>query len=167
MAAPVGNKFWEARTTHGKKRLFSTPEILWDACCEYFNWNQENPLYETKLVSYQGESTLEDVPKLRAMTLGGLVIFLDITIDTWYRYRKHKDYQLVTRSVEEIIRRQKFEGASAGLFNANIIARDLGLVDRVSQEISDIDKSDIDPIEEMKKRGIPVPELPVEDISEE
>lgn len=31
---------------------------------------------------------------------------------------------------EEIIRRQKFEGAAADLFNPNIIARDLGLADK-------------------------------------
>jgi hypothetical protein len=32
--------------------------------------------------------------------------------------------------VEEIIRTQKFEGASADLLNPNIIARDLGLADK-------------------------------------
>lgn len=36
----------------------------------------------------------------------------------------------VTTYVEEIIRTQKFEGAAVGAFNANIIARDLGLSDK-------------------------------------
>ena len=33
-----------------------------------------------------------------------------------------------------VIRTQKFEGASAGLLNANIIARDLGLSDKTELE---------------------------------
>lgn len=36
----------------------------------------------------------------------------------------------VTTRAEEIIRRQKFEGAAAEFLNANIIARDLGLADK-------------------------------------
>ncbi len=35
-----------------------------------------------------------------------------------------------TTRVDEIIRTQKFQGASADLLNANIIARDLGLADK-------------------------------------
>ena len=36
----------------------------------------------------------------------------------------------VIDDIEKIIYRQKFEGAAAGLLNANIIARDLGLRDK-------------------------------------
>lgn len=41
-----------------------------------------------------------------------------------------KDFSGITTQVEEIVRTQKFEGASADLLNANIIARDLGLADK-------------------------------------
>jgi hypothetical protein len=44
--------------------------------------------------------------------------------------RKNKDFSEVIHAIEEIIRTQKFEGAAVGAFNANIIARDLGMVDK-------------------------------------
>ena len=49
----------------------------------------------------------------------------------------------VIREAEEIIRRQKFEGASADLLNANIIARDLGLADKA--EFTGKDGADLVP----------------------
>ena len=68
---------------------------------------------------------------MRAMTIGGLCIFLDIWQNTWTNYRESNDFLRVTDQVEEIIRNQKFSGAAADLLNANIIARDLGLSDKV------------------------------------
>ena len=43
--------------------------------------------------------------------------------------KQGKDFSKVIRDIKDIIEVQKFEGASAGLLNANIIARDLGLAD--------------------------------------
>lgn len=44
MAAPKGNRFWEARSSHGRNPKFESPEALWAACCEYFEWVEANPL---------------------------------------------------------------------------------------------------------------------------
>jgi hypothetical protein len=130
MSAPKGNRFWEARSSHGRKPIFETPEAFSDACHQYFEWVEENPLWEAKPFAYQGEVTIAKFPKMRAMTLGGLWIFLDINHDTWYEYAKREGFTEVTRAVDEIIRNQKFTGAAADLLNANIIARDLGLADK-------------------------------------
>lgn len=46
MAAPKGNRFWEARSSHGRNPKFESPEALWAACCEYFEWVEANPLPE-------------------------------------------------------------------------------------------------------------------------
>ena len=43
----------------------------------------------------------------------------------------------VTKKVEQIIYNQKFAGATAGLMNPNIIARDLGLSDKTDHTSSD------------------------------
>jgi hypothetical protein len=134
MAAPAGNKFWEARSTHGRNPIFKKPDELWTACAEYFEWVEENPLYEDKLVTFQGSATHEPVAKMRAMTISGLCIFLDIGVQTWHDYRDKEDFSEVTKRVDEIIRTQKFQGAAADLLNPNIIARDLGLSDK--QELS-------------------------------
>lgn len=130
MPAPAGNRFWEARSSHGRKPTFATPEDLWTACQEYFQWVEDNPLKEAKAFCHQGVVTIAELPKMRAMTIGGLCIFLDISQVCWFSYRKREDFANVTTCVEEIIRNQKFTGASADLLNANIIARDLGLADK-------------------------------------
>lgn len=130
MAAPVGNRFWEARSSHGRNPIFKSPDALWKSCCEYFTWVEDNPLYEAKAFAFQGAVTVESLPKMRAMTVGSLCIFLDISQQTWADYRAREDFVGITTRVDEIIRNQKFQGAAADLLNANIIARDLGLADK-------------------------------------
>jgi hypothetical protein len=130
MAAPKGNRFWEARSSHGRKPLFASPEQLEAACLEYFEWVENNPLWESKPFAYQGEITIAEMPKMRAMTLDGLCLFLDIDRTTWRAYASREDFSPVTYAIELAIRQQKFAGAAADLLNANIIARDLGLADK-------------------------------------
>jgi hypothetical protein len=130
MAAPIGNRFWEQRSSHGRAPIFATPDDLFAASCEYFEWVEKNPLYEDRLITFQGAATHEPVAKMRAMTIMGLCIFLDISRATWDNYRQRQDFLAITTRVEDIIRAQKFEGAAAELLNANIIARDLGLADK-------------------------------------
>ena len=130
MAAPKGNKFWEARSRHGRSPRFASAEMLWEACTDYFVWVEKNPLKEAKAFSYEGNITIAEIPKMRAMTLSGLSTFLDIDIHTWRDWRSHKDFGPVVTRVETIIRDQKFAGAAAELLNPNIISRDLGLADR-------------------------------------
>lgn len=130
MSAPKGNQFWKARSSHGRKPIFSDPEKLWAACTEYFEWVEANPLYEDKLVTFQGAATHEPVAKMRAMTISGLCLFLDISQQAWSEYRTRQGFGEVCANAEETIRTQKFAGAAADLLNANIIARDLGLADK-------------------------------------
>lgn len=134
MAAPLGNSFWKQRSSHGRKPIFPDAETLWDAACEYFEWVEANPLYSAEAFAYQGVVTVEPIAKMRAMTVAGLCIFLDISQQAWGEYRDRDGFGEVTSRVDEIIRTQKFEGASAGLLNANIIARDLGLADKTENE---------------------------------
>lgn len=126
-----GNRFWLARSSHGPNPRFKNPDDLWAACVEYFEWNAANPLYEAKAFAYEGCVTIEELPHMRAMTIGGLCLFLDIDPTTWREWRAERaDLAPVITRAEEVIRTQKFEGASANLLNANIIARDLGLADK-------------------------------------
>lgn len=128
-----GNQLWKARSSHGRKPIFPTPDALEAACIEYFEWVEANPLKEAQAFAYQGTVKLQELPKMRAMTLAGLCIFLDIDRTTWAEYAKRDDFTPVTTRIEETIRDQKFSGAAAGLLNANIIARDLGLADKQEQ----------------------------------
>lgn len=133
-----GNKFWEANSTYGRKPIFSNPDDLWAACVEYFNWVDENPLYEDKLVTFQGNATHEPIAKMRPMTIEGLCIFLDIHRSTWNDWRtRNPEFSEVVNKVDNVIYQQKFAGAAADLLNSNIIARDLGLADKTDHTSSD------------------------------
>jgi hypothetical protein len=127
----TGNRWWEARSSHGRNPKFDNADELLAACLEYFEWNEANPLFKDQLVTFQGSATHEPIAQMRAMTLHGLCMFLDITRQTWGDWKVSRpDFSDVIAQVEDAIFRQKFEGASADLLNANIIARDLGLADK-------------------------------------
>ena len=70
-----GNKFWLARSSHGRNPIFSDPEQLRNACYEYFEWVQANPLYEDKVNFHQGQAVHEPITKMRAMTIQALTFF--------------------------------------------------------------------------------------------
>lgn len=134
----LGNQFWRARAKHGRDKIFKTPEQLWNAACEYFDWVEENPLWETKSYQYQGVPVQDTIPKMRAMTLEGICLFLHVNTKYFYDFeggldlstQEGKDFSEIISKIKEIIRNQKFSGAAADLLNANIIARDLGLRDK-------------------------------------
>ena len=134
-----GNKFWLARSSHGRNPIFSNPEQLRNACYEYFQWVEDNPLYEEKIFHSQGIITKDTITKMRAMTIGGLRIFLGICEQTWVNYKNNPDFLGVVKEVEEIIYNQKFTGAAADLLNSNIIARELGLADKQQNEHTGVD----------------------------
>lgn len=147
MSAPLGNQFWKVRSSHGRNPIFASPDAMWEAACEYFEWVEANPLYEDKLTSYQGVNTHEPVAKMRAMTIDGLCLFLDIGVQTFHDYKARDDFSEVTARIERVIRSQKFAGAAADLLNANIIARDLGLVDKTDVKValvSDLTDDELD-----------------------
>jgi hypothetical protein len=126
----LGNQFWKARSKHGREPIFSVKDQLWEACQEYFQWCEDNPLQEEKLFAYQGVISRGVAHKMRAMTIAGLCLFLDICEKTWANYRNNDDFLQVVTRAEKIIYEQKFTGAAADLLNPNIIARDLGLAER-------------------------------------
>lgn len=114
----------------GRPRVFNSPEEFWNAAVEYFDWAEANKLQEAKLVSFQGSSTIEKLPKVRAFTLTGLCNFLGISGRCWRDYRDRPETAHVAALIEQVIYQQKFEAAAADMLNVNIIARDLGLAER-------------------------------------
>jgi hypothetical protein len=145
MPAEKGNKYWQFRDKHGRDHKY-TPETLWDEAVDYFNWVEQNPLWESVLVSKgivvnkgtENEQTVysTSMPKMRAMTLKAFQLFADISHTTWDNYCNNKDFVAITTRIKDTIYSQKFEGAAATLLNPNIIARDLGLTDNQKFEHS-------------------------------
>lgn len=136
-----GNNFWQRRSKHGRDKLFATPALMWEAACEYFQWVNDNPLMESeaKVVSRGGGegSVVEiiEVPKMRPYTLHALCLYLDCSTSYFRTFKStikpdNADFLTVIEKIEETVYNQKFEGAAAGFLNANIISRDLGLIDK-------------------------------------
>ncbi|MDA8692492.1 DNA-packaging protein [Saprospiraceae bacterium] len=132
-----GNEYWKKRKKHGKPKNIKSPSILWDLFCDYAARCDEHPLNITELKTTpkgkETKTTMKPIP----YTWDGFEDYLfesgvindlgDYEANTDNRYA---DYATIIKAIKRTIRKQKFEGAAAGIFNSNIIARDLGLSDK-------------------------------------
>ena len=144
MSAPIGNKFWELRSKHGRSKAFESADELWDKACGYFEWCYENPLYEIKAFNC-GEMGIvqEPIAKMRAMTIQGLCFYLGVTDETWSNYCKNEDFFGICKDIQKVIYTQKFEGVSAGLLSASLIAKEIGM-NAISNASASSEKDQID-----------------------
>jgi len=130
MAAPKGNQFWKLADPEcfGRPSIFQTPEDLWKSAKEYFLECDENPI-EVSEITTTDKGIYSKIKQHKVpYTWEGLYVFLGISnLD---RYKEKKDFVGIISHIGNIIRNQKFTGAAAGIFNANIIARDLGLSEK-------------------------------------
>lgn len=137
MAAPKNNQFWKLRSKHGREKIFSSPELLWDVACEYFEWCEAHPLLE---VSVKGKDNTEvAIPKARPFTMRALCLYLccneqyvnqlELSLKGKHDNESKAFIEVLTR-IRDVIYTQKFEGAAVGLFSYNIIARELGLTEK-------------------------------------
>lgn len=161
------------KPTAGRPPYFPTPEDLWEACCEYFEWVEDNPEYGSQVIAYKGQGSTVAVPKKRAMTLTGIQMFLGMRPQTWWDYRDNKGegFKMVCEAAQRVIWVQKFTGAAADLLNQAIIARDLGLKDshevsgpggrpiqteskqKVKVDLSDLSDEELDILEKVAKKN--------------
>jgi hypothetical protein len=133
---PKGNQFWKLRSKHGKDALFTDPEKLWSAACEYFEWADKNKLIA---IEFHGKDAYQcEVPKMRAFTMKGLCLYLNCNTHYFSEFKarvvKKKDavskrFLEVITQIEDTVYVQKFEGAAAGFLSASIIGRELGLAE--------------------------------------
>lgn len=133
MAAQKGNKFWQLRSKHGRDKLFADPALLWEAACEYFTWCDNHPWVKKDFISSGPMAgKIVDLETTRPYTIDGFLLYIDASTSWWGDWKKAppEGFSEVITRIDRTIYRQKFEGAAVGAFNANIIARDLGLVDK-------------------------------------
>jgi hypothetical protein len=137
MSAPKGNNFWTLRSKHGRERIIKDPQTLELAAQEYFQYCIDNPIEQ---IDYRGKDATPIVLKHpRVFQKDGLALWCDLS--EWRLINDLKSVsqefsQVVTR-IESAIKNQKFEHAAVGMFNSNIIARDLGLSDKIDKQLLD------------------------------
>ncbi|MCK8490446.1 DNA-packaging protein [Spirosoma sp. RP8] len=140
MGFKTANQAWRLRHTTGRTPRFATPQALWQAATDYFEWVDQNPWMKTEhrirpTTSAQGAQTcLIDLPLIRPYTLSGLCAYWRVSQSYWRKFKESKrddeSFQWAINRIKDVIYSQKFEGAVLGYFNANIITRELGLQNR-------------------------------------
>jgi len=138
MAAPKGNQFWKLASKHGRDKLFATPELLWEAACEYFEWCSEHPWNRVDFKGKDNEEVL--IPTERPFTMSGLCLYLNCG-EAYFRSFKHDlkgktdklsiEFATVIARIQEVVYTQQFEGATVGAYDSRIISRALGLAEPV------------------------------------
>ena len=123
-------EYYRLRSKNGRDRVYKNPKALIDACNNYFEWCLDNPILEEKVFQHQGRPVSAEIRRTRPFTLEGLCNHIDISLATFRTYEEQTNFKNVVARIRQIVDNQQFEGVAAGILNANIIARKLGLVDK-------------------------------------
>ena len=122
------NQLWKLRQSHGHGKAFDNLEEFYGACVGYFQWLDDNPLYEYKAF---GTGMILRVPKMRYPTINGLCLHIGISHKTFLTYQaEDHEFQPVAEYANDMIKNMKLEGAASGFFNQLITARDVGLKEK-------------------------------------
>jgi len=102
---------------------------------EYYKFVDDNPAQKRKVEIHKGE-TKEYIEFIQLpYTIEGLCDYLDICVKTFHNYENYPDLLQVVMRARQTIYAQKLSGATANLFNANVVIRDLGLKDTDTPQI--------------------------------
>ncbi len=129
-----GNNNWTKRKKHGRDAVFTDPEKLREGIEEYFADVIANPwITHEAIKSGPFAGQIMAIPTVRPFTLIGLSTFLGVHSQWFSEFEKicSDDFTLVIKWARDVIHTQKFEGAAVGAFKENLIARDLGMAERI------------------------------------
>lgn len=105
-----------------------TPIELWDKFVEYVEWMVGNPAKVERpfssgiIVVSNGE---------RPLKLIDFYNYAGIDRKTFASYEEKDAFLPITTCIRDIIYSQKFDGAARGVFDSNLIARELGIGERL------------------------------------
>lgn len=116
----------------GRPRKYETPVHLWMAACEYFEYNDDNPLEKNEAVkSGDMAGMIIAVPVRRPYTKVGLASFTGLTAGYVKELKQDPGFSTVMELIDSVIETQQVEAAIAGLANPLIVSRLLGLTDKM------------------------------------
>ena len=124
----------------GMHKTIKTPQELYSLFKDYKQWAKNNPWEMEDYVGKDGNKIIRH--KTIPLTWIGFELYLKEKeiIGTLQDYEfnregRYEDFVTIIRAIKNEIYNQKYIGAAVGAFQQNIIARDLGLVEKQQQEI--------------------------------
>lgn len=132
-----GNNFWSKRSKHGRDAIFSSPQAMQESMMEYFQDNAKDidrwAKGEWKAVN--GKLKFVKTPMATPMTWEGLAHFCGVSAGYFRAFKstlkqddpQRADFLSVIQWADEVIFRQKLEGASSGHFNPQLMSYHLGI----------------------------------------
>lgn len=129
----IGNNFWKQRSKHGRDKIISDASVMRLAIDEYFEMVSNRTIKRPELMK-SGEMAGKqfDLEILDYPTKPELALHLHFSSwDALANYKGYgKDFLEVITYAESVLFNWKLKGAAAGVYNANIVSRDLGLVEK-------------------------------------
>lgn len=136
--------YWAWRATTGRPKAIPTPEKLLELAFEYFQEVDDTPILKEELLKggmFAGDKGTTNLQ--RPYTWAGLEskLYAAGIICRLDEYKRnvtgsYDDFQDALRIIDNEMTDQKFSGAAVGIFNAGIIASDLGLAKKIEQSVS-------------------------------
>lgn len=124
----------------GRPKSIESPELLWQYFEEYVIHERNNPMYKVEYVGK--EARIERTPLETPLTFEGFECYLAdrgiIEHLSDYSANTHGNYDAYSTIIARIKGNcyvHNLKGAAVGLFNANIIARKLGLVEKTQADV--------------------------------
>jgi len=137
--AETKNRFKQLVAKNFFKPKKYSPEQWKDIFIEYLAdrgervWNKKEPI---KSGDHAGK--LIDVPNQLPLTMESFCVFAGVTLQTFNNYEKMKGYEQyfgLTTRMRDIIESDQLDGATVGAYNPNIIARKLGLSEKIENKV--------------------------------
>ena len=117
-----------------KHKYIQTPEILWEYFKAYVKHESDNPMIKVEYAGKDGEQ--RNTPLETPITFEGFECYLadqEIITDLGHYSANtdgaYDDYRTIITRVKNNCFVHNYKGAAVGLFNANLIARKLGIKD--------------------------------------
>jgi hypothetical protein len=123
-----------------KEKTISSPEQLWDYFEKYKKWAHEHPWNKKDFIrSGENAGTIIDLPIDRPLTEWGFAVFLGISRRGLINYGNMKGYEPYFHTyarIKDEMSEQRISGGMSGIYNANLVARIDGIVEKSATEIS-------------------------------
>lgn len=121
-----------------KHKYIETPEKMWELFEQYVLDTKKTPKFENILIQKTGD--IVQVPRERPISFIGFEnwLYKNAIISQLRSYEQndndsYKEYLPIITRIKAFIYEDKADGATVGIFNSSIVARELGLTEK--QEI--------------------------------